>query len=249
VYACSASGIEVQEAFSTPEEHRNERQHDIVRVILLEGEITANAWKKHSAGQVICVPPGTALACARLVLTCEHPAGTQSARSQDCGEGPSGGRRNTRGMAHRALGPGDLCHISPASAIAGQVNCVPPGTELACARLVLTCEHATGAQHVSSQDCGEGPSGGRRSTRGMAHRALGPGDLCHISPASAVAGQVNCVPPGTELACARLVLTCEHAAGAQHVSSQDCGEGPSDKRGMEEFMAWQGTREQEHGIE
>jgi len=115
VYACSASGIEVQEAFSTPEEHRNERQHDIVRVILLEGEITANAWKKHSAGQVICVPPGTALACARLVLTCEHPAGTQSARSQDCGEGPSGGRRNTRGMAHRALGPGDLCHVSPAS--------------------------------------------------------------------------------------------------------------------------------------
>jgi len=69
----------------------------------------------------------------------------------------------------------------------------------------------------------------------------------------AVAGQVDCVPPGTALACARLVLTCEHAAGAQHVSSQDCGErpsgGPSDKRGMEEFMEWQGTREQEHGIE
>ena len=65
----------------------------------------------------------------------------------------------------------------------------------------------------------------------------------------AVAGQVDCVPPGTALACARLVLTCEHAAGAQHVSSQDCGAGPSGTRGMEEFMAWRGTREQEHGIE
>jgi len=85
-------GKEVQEAFSTPEARRNERQQDIVRVIELNGEVTATAWKQHRAGQVICVPPTTALVCARSELTCEYPAGAQPARSQDCGEGQSVGQ-------------------------------------------------------------------------------------------------------------------------------------------------------------
>jgi len=245
VYTCGAQGDEIQKAFSTAEAHRNERQQDIVRVIELEGEITAIAWKKQRAGQVNCVPLGAALACARLVLTCEHDTGTQSARSQDCGVGQSVGRSNRRGMAQRALGPGDLCHVSPASVVAGLVICVPLGAALACARLVLTCEHAAGAQHVRNQDCGVGQSVGRSNRRGMAQRALGPGDLCHISPASVVVDLVICVPLGAALACARLVLTCEHPTGPQHVRSQDCGVGPSvgqkDRRGMEECMEWQGT--------
>ena len=122
VFACGARGKEVQEAFSTPEARRNERQQDIVRVIELNGEVTATAWKQHRAGQVICVSPTTALVCARSVLTCEYPEGAQPARGQDCGEGQSVGRSNSRGVAEGLLGPGILWHPTPASVVARHSN-------------------------------------------------------------------------------------------------------------------------------
>jgi len=50
VLACGARAVEVQEAFNTIEGHRDQRQHEIVRIIVQNGKATAVAWEKHCMG-------------------------------------------------------------------------------------------------------------------------------------------------------------------------------------------------------
>jgi len=57
VLACGARGLEVQDAFNTPEEQRDQRQRHIVRICQQNGSATARAWEKEHLGQVMCLPP------------------------------------------------------------------------------------------------------------------------------------------------------------------------------------------------
>jgi len=54
---CGAYGQEVQGAFNSAEELRDQRQREIVRIIMQDGMATAGVWEKHYLGQVMCLPP------------------------------------------------------------------------------------------------------------------------------------------------------------------------------------------------
>jgi len=44
---CGAYGQEVQGAFNSAEELRDQRQREIVRIIMQDGMATAGVWEKH----------------------------------------------------------------------------------------------------------------------------------------------------------------------------------------------------------
>jgi len=71
--------MEVQNAFNTTEGLRDERQHDIVRIILQNGKATATAWEKKRTGQVIYRPRHRISVCAART-DCRVPQQALTAR-------------------------------------------------------------------------------------------------------------------------------------------------------------------------
>jgi len=118
--------MEVQNAFNTTEGLRDERQHDIVRIIVQNGKATATAWEKKHTGQVIYSPRHRSCVCAAHT-DCRVPQQALTAReARTVDAGTASGKATAGAWDKERTGQVTVCHRRRSCVCAARTDCRVP---------------------------------------------------------------------------------------------------------------------------